>query len=362
MEEIYLNALNLFSYLGPVRINNAINCFKSAKNIWYAPMQKLKKIPGWEKIAEDFSLKRGNIDVEKEWDKLIKNGIKVLINSHPNYPPWLKEIYRPPVLLYVKGELLSEDWYISLVGSRKCTQYGKEIAEWLSYQLSQCGFTVVSGMALGIDTYAHRGALKNGRTVAVLGTGISENYPKQNIKLKDQIIHQGSLISEFPLGTKPLAQNFPQRNRIISGMSMGTVVVEAPEKSGALITADFALEQGREVFAVPGNINSPYSRGCHQLIKQGAKLVGDLQDIFDELTASCLLENNLSANKSSNSSAEDLTAEEKALLNFIPYQALHIDEIIEASGISSAKTGSLLLHLEMKGKITQLPGKYFLRC
>ena len=247
---------------------------------------------------------------------------------------------------------------MALVGSRRCSYYGKEVAYRLARELAKAGLTVVSGMALGIDSAAHQGALAaRGRTLAVLGCGVNHCYPPANARLMREIAGRGAVLSEFPLDTQPLPQHFPQRNRIISGLSLGTVVVEASEKSGALITASFALEQNREVFAVPGNIDSPYSRGSHRLLKEGARLVETAADILEELSVGPVTAATAAARE------RELSLDETArrLLELIPYQPLHVDEIVRLSAISPDQIGAILLDLELKGLLRQLPGKYFCR-
>ncbi|PKM78880.1 MAG: DNA-protecting protein DprA, partial [Firmicutes bacterium HGW-Firmicutes-13] len=236
------------------------------------------------------------------------------------------------------------------------TSYGKRTALNISRYLARSGFTVISGLARGIDTFAHSGALEaGGRTVAVLGSGLDIIYPRDNEGLAEEIIKNGALVSEFPLGTLPLPGNFPRRNRIISGLSTGVVVVEAAERSGALITADCALEQGKEVFVVPGNIDSPYSKGCNKLIKEGAVLVEEPAHILQELGYD--FSNDLGKGKT----FTDLTVEEKELMKIITNQPLHIDDILASSSLSPQKLNTLLTIMELKGAVKQLVGKYFIK-
>lgn len=354
----YLHALNLIPYLGPKRMMALKEYFPDPEKAWHAPLGALKNIPGWGKIAGEFVTDRAGINVEEEWKKIKDSGIGVLSMDDPCYPSLLKETYLPPAVIYTDGEFREEELRVAMVGSRKSTLYGHEAARKLAGELATMGITIVSGMAMGIDTKAHQGALDvGGRTVAVLGSGVDVCYPAQNRRLKENITRHGVVISEFPPGTTPIPQNFPQRNRIISGISLGTIVVEAMEKSGALITADFALEQGREVFAVPGNINSPYSRGCNRLIKQGAKLVETVDDILEELE---LFINN----KDDGEGTKQMTladAEEEKLLTLIPFQPTHVDEIVRLSELPLSKLNGILLNLELKGFLNQLPGKYFIR-
>jgi DNA processing protein len=268
-------------------------------------------------------------------------------------------------LLYLKGSLNpSDNNSVSIVGSRRATRYGKTVAERLAGDLARLGITVVSGLAYGIDTAAHKGALAGGgRTIAVLGCGVDIVYPRANANLYEQIPSSGALISEFPMGSQPDAAFFPIRNRIVSGLSLGTLVVEAPRRSGALITAHHALEQGREVFAVPGDIYSPYCEGCHRLIKEGAKLVENVYDIIGEL------EGGLSEIKSEvavesatpEQSIVPMSADEKRIFNFLSMTPEHIDDIAGECDLTAARVSSALMTLEIKGLIEQVPGKRFIR-
>jgi len=359
MEELkYLNALNRIQLLGPARIELLVNRFGSAKGAWEAPEKKWSEIAGLQNIVARVMKQREAINPEKEWLRLKKLGFGILRLDSPGYPPLLKTISRPPPVLYTCGQWQEDDQLaIAIVGSRRCTFYGREVAARLARELAGLGFTIVSGLALGIDTQAHRGALEvSGRTIAVLGCGLNVNYPPGNRSLQEQIASSGVVLTEFPLDATPLPQNFPQRNRIISGLSLGTIVVEAPEKSGALITANYALDQNREVFAIPGNIGSPYSRGCHRLIKEGACLVESVTDILDELAVGPV-----SRETAVRKAEPALSAVEQRLLEIVPYQPLHIDEIIRSSGLPAEDIWPCLLNLELKGCLQQLPGKHFTR-
>ncbi len=359
MEELkFLNALNRISQLGPVRMKQVLNHFGSAQKAWEASETEWAGIKEIQNIAPRLARERAAIDPEREWLRLRELGFDLCSFDSPAYPPLLKNISRPPPLLYTSGH--RQEWdqpALAIVGSRRCTFYGQEVAAQLARELAGLGFIIVSGLALGIDTQAHRGTLQvNGRTVAVLGCGLNKNYPPGNRDLRDQILCSGMVISEFPLDTNPLPQNFPQRNRIISGISLGTVVVEASEKSGALITANYALEQNREVFAVPGNIGSPYSHGCHLLIKEGAKLVESVTDILEELAVEPV-----SQEKVEETTRVELTPAESRLLELLPYQPLHIDDILRLSDLKAEDIWACLLNLELKGYLRQLAGKYFTR-
>ncbi len=358
-ELIYLNALNCIPFLGPRRITALIEHFGTAGKAWAAAEGQLKQADGLQGYETRLAAERKKLDPAREWERINEQGIKLISVDSPEYPPLLKQLPCPPPVLYCRGSLQGLGRpAVAIVGSRRSTFYGKEAAHRLAGELSAAGVAVVSGMALGIDTAAHRGCLdNNGYTVAVLGCGLDHCYPPGNTDLMEQIAATGAVISEFPLGTKPLPGHFPQRNRIISGTSRGTVVVEATAKSGSLITADCALEQNREVFAVPGNIGSPYSRGCHQLIKEGAHLVESAADILAEIMVKPPLEEQLTLDNA----VLTLTDLERALLDIIPYQPIHIDDIIQACESSASEVITALLELELKKIIRQTPGKYFCR-
>jgi len=293
--------------------------------------------------------------------------VRIITIKDPQYPFLLSEIPDAPIILFICGDFHPEEYRcLSIVGSRRTSVYGQNTAFQFANQLSEKGFTIVSGLARGIDTAAHKGALMSKQpTIAVLGCGLNRMYPPENASLFDQIKACGAIISEFPMQTPPLPYNFPRRNRIISGLSLGVIVVEAAQKSGALITADFALEQGREVFAIPGQINNPLSHGTHQLIKQGANVATHIQDIMDiidpcidrkeskqltfELEA-CRKDKNIS-----------LSHEESSILEFVSDRPVHIDDLIKSTSMRTSAAGSVLLELEMKKLIKQLPGKRYVR-
>jgi DNA processing protein len=292
---------------------------------------------------------------EQECAKVARSGVRIVPFLAAEYPKILLEIPDPPPYLYVKGELRSSENAVAVVGSRRASTYGMLTTARLAKELADHGITVVSGMARGVDTAAHRGSLgAGGRSIGVLGCGIDVVYPPENRRLFEAMADQGALISEFPMGTLPLAENFPRRNRIISGISRGVLVVEAMENSGSLITAQFALEQGREVFAIPGNINSSSSRGANRLIKQGAKLVESVHDILEELPQM--------AGRIRNAAAEPdfaLTPQEAAIYTLLAESPLHIDDVIVKSALTVGDVSATLLRLELKGAVIQLPGKHF---
>jgi len=312
--------------------------------------------------------------VDEELEKAARSGISLLPMTHRDYPGELRHLPDPPPLLYVRGTLREEP-AVAVVGSRRATAYGKFMTDRLVRELARHGIAVVSGMARGIDTAAHWGALRaKGRTVAVLGSGMDVVYPRENGELMERIPESGAVVTEFPFRTPPLAANFPARNRIISGLSMGVAVVEAGEKSGSLITARLALEQGKEVFAVPGSIDSPVSRGTHRLLRQGAKLVESVHDILEEIFPRVLFSE---VEKQSARTGPDPAAlhreerrpgggeigqtgeREAALLRILGDRPVQVDEMIRASGLDSKEVLSLLLSLELQGLVRQLPGKQF---
>ena len=357
-ELIYLNAFNLISFIGSKRLSSILEHFDSAYAAWNAPVSDYRDLSGLGQYVNNLEEERAKIEPEKEWQRLEENKIKCVSSKTPLYPELLKQIYCPPPLLYYRGDIsVLKNPSVAIVGSRRCTFYGKEVAAQLASGLAINGIIVVSGMALGIDTAAHQGSLdSNGLTVAVLGCSLDYCYPPRNKELMEMITARGCVISEFPLGSAPLPQNFPQRNRIISGLSLGTIVVEATEKSGAMITANLALEQNREVMAVPGNIGSPYSRGCHRLIKEGAKLIETVEDIINEFNL------NITILKEDKAVQElSLTATENKLLELLPYKPMHIDDIVRTSQLAITEVNACLLSLELKAVIRQSAGKFFCR-
>lgn len=293
--------------------------------------------------------------VIEHYDSICRHDIEIITLKSPNYPRLLKCIYDPPTVLYAKGKLNNDSLNIAIVGSRNATLYGLDTSAKLAKRLAGYGLTVVSGMARGIDTYAHRGAISvAGNTVAVLGCGLDKVYPPENKKLMQQIIENGAVITEFLPGTAPLAYNFPARNRIISGISAGVIIVEAGEKSGSLITTDYALEQGREVFSVPGNIDSSVSVGTNRLIRDGAKIVTGIFDILDELGV-----NHEKPVKMKNPEYECLDNDEKRVVKCLRRGMLDIDAISRKCGMESNLVSSILLMLELKAVVEQHPGKKY---
>jgi DNA processing protein len=355
--------LHLVPGLGNVVFRNLFEYFGSAEQILEAKFADLKAVVGVrDEIARRILRREFSIDpaqVSKEMDRL---RAKILVYSDPSYPRLLKEIYDPPMVLYVRGQKLPPEMgFVGLVGSRNPTPYGLRIAEELGQGLAKRGLGVVSGMARGIDTASHWGCLSGkGWTVAVLGTGIDRIYPRSNAKLFQRILETGTIFSEFPPGTPPEPQNFPIRNRVISGLCRGVVVVEATKKSGSLITAALALDQGREVFAVPGNISSFKSKGCHFLIKQGAHLVENADDILEALGLSGPREQMVLPGLEGHGSPL-LSGPEEAIYDMIGDDPVHIDLITRSKNLSPAEASTILMQMELKGLVRQLPGKLFVR-
>lgn len=354
----YWNSINLTREIGPIRFKKLINFFPSMEAAYTASEQELKEAGLDEKIVEHFSAKRLEINPDQEYEKLQQAGIKIITFRDENYPKLLKEIYAPPAVLYVRGDILREEYCIAIIGTRKYSLYGRQVALDITEALCKIGITVVSGLAKGIDTFAHQSCVRcNNRTIAVLGSGIDHEsiYPCTNRELAKEVEKGGAVISEYPLGTLPLRQNFPARNRIISGLCQGVIVIEAPEESGALITAKYALEQNREVFAIPGPINSVNSQGTNKLIKQGAKLVTGINDIIEELNLG-----DYSSGKSvfeqNNVPTHPDSKEEAIILNLLTSEPVHIDNLIRDSHLPTAEVNSTLTILELKGKIRDLGG------
>lgn len=313
-------------------------------------------------IVKSFPKKAFNIkNIEHELKLIDKKRINTISVFDEQYPYLLKQISSPPIILYVEGNIdCLNDTIIAVVGSRNCTPYGISMTKKLCSVFAESGITVVSGMARGIDTAAHRQALDfSGKTVAVLGSGLDNIYPSQNKPLAKTISKEGALISEFPMNTLPLRHNFPRRNRIISGLSKGVVVVEAREKSGALITANFALDQNRDVFAVPGKANSDYCKGCNSLIKQGAKITCEPSDVIDEIFPELL--NKAPQKQEKENSLDNIPSGQRIIFDLLSDEPLEIDVLTEKLNINSQQALPDLLQLELSGLIKQLPGKLYIR-
>jgi len=388
--------LSLIQGIGFKTVQFLIKIFGSAEKVLNATPQELEKIDELSNTARESLIhKKLGCPLERELELIQEYECQIITYYDAAYPTLLKEIDTPPLLLYVRGELKPEDGLsIAIVGSREAKDYGRRVSYQLAHQLVNSGLTVISGFAKGIDTCAHRGALEaGGRTIAVMGNGLSLIYPASNRELVEKVIESGALVSEFPMGMKPRSENFPRRNRIISGLTLGTVVVEASNRSGALITARLATEQGREVFAVPGEIFSELSTGTHRLIDNGAKLISTVDDLLEALpqhtirqinaskpvsehqikvdftqssedTKTELIPINKTIEKTPTQTAHivpppDLTDDETTVFNAIEIPSSHIDNIIRTTQLPISKVSSVLLMLELKGAIQQLPGKLF---
>ena len=355
--------LNAVPGVGQTRLRALIAYFRSTDKIFQSSVKELTSVNGVDYKTAKSIKSYSNFNFGKvQLKKAATIGAKIIHFWDEEYPENLKRIYDPPACLYIKGKLEKQDKFaIGIVGTRLPTSYGKIVVEKISLELVKNGLTIVSGMARGIDTLSHWAALHgNGRTIAVLGSGLDKIYPPENKNLVEQIFSAGAVISEFPLGTAPDAPNFPRRNRIIAGLSLGLIVIEAGIKSGALLTANYALEQNREVFAVPGNINSPRSAGTNQLIKDGARPITGANDVLIELEQPLkyLLKNEKKPEKRI---PENLSDIEKKILEVLSDDAIHIDKLSSKIGKSTAEVLSFLLPLEFKDLVKQLPGKMFVK-
>jgi DNA processing protein len=346
----YWVGFSLIPRIGRVKLSKLESQFGNMEEAWRAGPAELTNA-GLDKGSVNAVVSwRPKISLESEMERLGRQGIKAFTFHDPEYPARLKQIYDYPPILYVKGSLLPQDeWCLAVVGTRKATVYGRQAAEEIAADLARNKITIVSGLARGIDSIAHRSALEaGGRTIAIFGCGLDIVYPAENASLAQSIVDNGALLSEFPLGTEPRRENFPLRNRIMSGLSLGVLVVEAGDTSGAMITARLALEQNREVFAVPGSILSPSSRGTNNLIQEGAKLIRDYTDILEEL--------NLRAVAHQIELKEVIPASdtESLLLKQLSAEPVHIDEVCRGSGLPIATVSSTLAMMELKGMVRQV--------
>jgi DNA processing protein len=353
----YWIALSLVPDIGPVRAKKLLTVFGTPENIFGADLDDLMAVDGIginraKRIREFSSWNH----VENMIDVIQEKGIRAVYPGDTSYPGLLWEVDGSPTVLYVKGDVLPDDRFaIAIVGSRKLTHYGASVAETLASDLASTGFTIVSGMARGIDSISHGGALRaGGRTIAVLGSGVDVPYPPENKNLMDKIAGAGCVISEFLPGTPPDKENFPRRNRIISGLSLGVIVIEAVSGSGALLTAGYALEQGREVFAVPGNITSANSEGTNELIRNGAVLVRKAEDVIEELAP--VLKGFIRAKGRIRIEVSD---KEKSVCGLLSGEPKQIDVISRESGLPTSEALGILLGLELKGAVKQITGKRF---
>ena len=356
----YWVALNMVVGVGKTLFHRLVGALGSPEQVFRSSRKDLLQVEGiGEKVASEILKFELDKQIEREWHFIEKLSLEILTLESPGYPPLLKAIYDPPPVLYWKGKNFDQFKVpLAVVGTRAPTNYGKIVTEALCERLSTMGICIVSGLARGIDTCAHKSALKaGGETIAVMGCGLSHTYPPENRYLQDKIVGNGTIVSEFPVTRRPDRNSFPARNRIISGLSYGTLVIEAGEKSGALITAQFALEQGREVFALPGNITSAKSRETNRLIKTGAILVEGPESIVEELPAS--VQDFLGPLSSNASENPDLSPLEQQVVSVLTREEKHIDFIIENSRLSPAEVSATLIQLELKGLVRQLEGKLF---
>lgn len=343
--------------LGAARVRRLQAHFGSMAAAWKASGSELIAAGLELELADRVLTARSKWDPAAELDACRRLGLRVITWADPDYPERLRVIDYPPAVLFVRGNLLSaQAWAVAMVGTRRPTYYGRQVARALSRDLAACGVTVVSGLAVGIDTEAHLGALEaGGWTVAVLGSGLDQVYPWENRQLAERIAESGALISEFPPGTQPAAQNFPIRNRIISGLSLGVVVVEADETSGALITAGYAADQGRDVFAVPGPITSPQSRGTNRLIQDGAGLVTGADDILEALKLA-RIDHQVGLRQ-----AAPETELELLIVKLLDHTPTHIDDLVRQAGRPAGEVGATLALLELKGLVRHVGGQYYVR-
>ncbi len=350
--ERYYVGFNLVRGIGPARLRMLIDAFGDVERAWHAPAEALYRVGLDRRSLENLLETRARVDLDREVRRVAAVGAHILTWEDEGYPKLLAEIPDPPPVLYVRGELKLEDaWAVAVVGTRRASTYGREVTRRLVSVLAQSGVTIVSGLARGIDAVAHQTALEaGGRTIAVLGCGIDLVYPPEHRELARRIAAQGALVSEYPLGTQPEPGNFPPRNRIISGLSLGVVITEAGRDSGALITADYAAEQGRDVFAVPGSILSAGCAGTNRLIQDGAKPVLDAADILQELNLTMVAEQKEARQ------ALPTTEMEALILAHLSAEPIHVDDLTRAVGLPVAQVTSTLALMELKGMVRQVGG------
>jgi DNA processing protein len=353
-ETAFWLAISRVPYIGPARIERLLHTFGSLSVAWSAPMGELRVALEPRPLSELLAA-RSRVDPTSELERLTRQGISAVHPGHPSYPRLLAEISGRPSILYARGALTpADDASVAIVGTRRATPYGTQAAERIAAELAQGGITVVSGLARGVDAAAHRAALDaGGRTIAVLGSGPDVIYPAEHRRLAEQILESGAILSELPPGAKPDAQNFPARNRIVSGMTLGTLVIEAPLRSGALITASFAADQGREVFVIPGSIFAQTAEGTNALLRDGARLVRDGADILEDLGVG-----GVSATIDTQSQLS-LDEDERRLLAALSKEARHIDELAEEANLPAGAVSALMLTMELKGLVRNHGAQYY---
>lgn len=356
-ERAWWLAMKQIPHIGPGRFRILLERFGTIHNAWNAPTHELVSALDTRSADQLFAL-REHLDVSVLYEKSTRNDVRISCWTDPDYPSLLREIPAPPPLIYYRGQLLESDSVaVAIVGTRRATAYGREVTHRIAFELAQAGVTIVSGLALGIDGVAHRAALEaGGRTIAVLGSGLDVIYPGSHRDLANRISQQGAVVSDYPPGTKPDRYNFPPRNRIISGLSRGVVVTEAPEKSGALLTVNFAAEQGRDAFAVPGPVHAPASAGCLHIIREGALMVRSAADIMEDLHI-----------RTTQQDDEPLQArlpvsdEDRRLLSVLTSQPQHIDDIAEKVGGTISQVSGQLMMLELQGTVRSVGAGYYVR-
>jgi DNA processing protein len=353
--KVYWVAFNLVKGIGAVRLRALLDYFGSLEVAWQAPLDGLRAAGLPARILENLLQIRKDCSLERIWENIEKRGVQVLTWEDPAYPPRLLQIDQPPPVLFVSGSIKPEDeWAVAIVGTRRLTSYGHQVAGELAAFLAQNGVTVISGLARGIDRVAHEAALKaGGRSIAVLGSGVDRIYPPEHANLAQRLAANGAVISDYALGTPPDSANFPPRNRIISGLALATVVIEAAETSGALITSTFAAEQGRDVYAVPGGIYAPQSKGTNRLIQQGAQPLIKFEDLLVELNL-----NKVPQQRAARSllPADDVEA---SLVKVLADEPRHVDEICVQSGLPIDQVSATLTIMELKGMVRQSGGMNF---
>jgi DNA processing protein len=349
---IYWVGFNMVKGIGAVRFRALLEAFGSAENAWNASSNELQEAGLSRKIVKSFQRLRKGVSLDQVWERIQSLEVSVLTWDDEAYPRRLKEIDQPPPVIYVRGSLVPEDeWAVAIVGTRKMTAYGRQVAEEVATVLAHSGVTIVSGLARGVDSIAHQAAVNTGgRTLAVLGNGVDLVYPPENRRLATQIMERGALVSDYAPGTQPDGSNFPPRNRIISGLSLAVIVIEAGNTSGALITASFAAEQGRDVFAVPGNIHAPQSQGTNRLIRDGAQPLLSPQDVLEALNLTMVTEQQVAR------VALPTDPVEACLYKFLSQQPMHLDEIRALSEMPIETVSATLAMMELKGMVRQVGG------
>ena len=355
-ERAHWIAFHRVPYIGPVRIQKLVDAFGSLRDAWRATPAALRRVLD-ERSVESLVQARQTLSPELELQRLEREGVMAITLQDPDYPPLLAQIPAPPPVIYVRGTLASEDaTAVAIVGTRRATATGREVASRIARELAEAGVTIVSGLARGIDGVAHAAALEaGGRTIAVLGSGVNVVYPPEHRNLASRIVESGALISDYPLDTKPDAVNFPPRNRIIAGLSLAVVIVEAPARSGALITCDFAADQGREVFVVPGSVLSHASQGSNRLLREGARAVTSAADILEDLNLDRRRE------QVAVQQALPMTEEERRLLALVTSEPRHIDDLAAAANLEIAAASALLTMMELKGVIRNMGAQHYIR-